>query len=728
MKLNNKFWLFAIVCTVFTTAIAVTLAVLFWRQINPAEQQLLMRLFKVQFWYFFSTAVFLFAAFGFTLDWFFRFYIIPLNQLIEETQVMNTVNPAHRLKIDGSREVKMLAELINTCGDQYETAKHIIDQTVETAKAKTEAEKNILATIMAELTQGVLICDPVGRILLYNHQAQRVLKKVQRPDAVDKAGKGDDLVPDGFVGLHRSVYSLIDKNLIQYALKEIQRKLDQKKESASSHFVVVTQNRRQLRVETLPILDEDKRFAGFVLIFSDITHQLEHAGRLDQDLKTMAKNLRSSIAAIRSTVDLMIQFPDMDADQKNNFLGIISTETQSLSRLLMTGMTETISYSKSRWPLSPILVTDFISTLKNEEMAIAGLKVEVAECDSRCMIRVDNYSMVLAIGFVLECLKKEYNTDCKGIRLTAPGNLVQMDLIWQGEPVKIETLRRWSDLPLRGDQKGSPLTLKEVLEHHHAEIWPHTHNHSESETCLRLFIPMVQSEGAPEDIRQVTVLPKGRPAFYDFDLFSQTGQTPEVENRMLGELNYTVFDTETTGLDPRGGDEIISIGAIRVVNGRLLHAETINQLVDPCRPVPAESIKYHGIDDQMLKGMPPIEKVLPYFHRFTQNTVLVAHNGAFDMRMLQMKEEKTGIRFVNPVLDTMYLSAILHPAHNDHTLDTIAQRLGVILTKRHDALGDAIATGEVFLKMIPLLNEKEIYTLKDALIASQRSYYARLKY
>jgi DNA polymerase-3 subunit epsilon len=130
----------------------------------------LIRLFKEQFWYFFSTGVFLFAAFGFTLDWFFRFYIIPLNQLIEETQVMNTVNPSHRLKIDGSREVTAIAELINACGDQYEAAKHVIDQTVESAKAKTEAEKNILATIMSELTQGVLICDPVGRILLYNRR------------------------------------------------------------------------------------------------------------------------------------------------------------------------------------------------------------------------------------------------------------------------------------------------------------------------------------------------------------------------------------------------------------------------------------------------------------------------------------------------------------------------------------------------------------------------------
>jgi DNA polymerase-3 subunit epsilon len=148
--------------------------------------------------------------------------------------------------------------------------------------------------------------------------------------------------------------------------------------------------------------------------------------------------------------------------------------------------------------------------------------------------------------------------------------------------------------------------------------------HNRNRNLSSVVHPDGSSEGASKDIRKVTLLPKGRPEFYDFDLFHQAGQTPEMENRLLGELVYTVFDTETTGLDPRGGDEIISIGAIRVVNGRLLHTETINQLVDPRRPVPAESMKYHGIDDNgMLQGKPSIEKALSFFHRFAQNTVLV---------------------------------------------------------------------------------------------------------
>ena len=728
MRLNNKFWLFAVVCAAFTSAIAITLAITFWHQIESDGQQLLLRLFKEQFWYFFSTGVFLFAAFGFTLDWFFRFYILPLNVLIEETRMMNTVNPAHRLSIDGAGEIRQLAELINAFGDESQAARHAIDQTVASAKAKTEAEKNILATVMSELTQGVLVCDAVGRILLYNRQAQRMFSKTGTIMTENPADPQNHSVPDGFVGLNRSVFSLIDQNLLKYTLKNVQAQLDQGKENVSAKFVLVTGNRRQLQVETLPILGEEKRFVGFVLIMTDITHQLEQTGRMNHKLLAMAKSLRSSIAAIHSTVDLMIQFPEMEGTQKKTFLDIIASETQSLSRLLRTHLTETSDYTRSRWPLTPILLTDFIALIQKEADANAPLTVEVAACDARCMIRVDNYSAMLAIGFVRHRLRDECRVECHQIRVTAPGNLVQLDLVWRGPPVTIETLRRWQEMPLSDEHKGYALTLKEVLEHHHAEIWPHVPDPNANEACLRFFIPMVHSEMTTEDLRKVPQLPKGRPEFYDFDLFDRTGQAPELEKRLLGELVYTVFDTETTGLDPRGGDEIISIGAIRVVNGRLLHEETINQLIDPRRPVPAESIKYHGIDDPMLQGKPTIEKVLPYFYRFAQNTVLVGHNAAFDMRMLQMKEKITGVQFLNPVLDTMHLAAIIHPSHREHTLDAVSRRLGVVVSRRHDAFGDAVATGEVFLKMIPLLNDKGIFTLKDALLASQRTYYARLKY
>jgi DNA polymerase III subunit epsilon len=226
----------------------------------------------------------------------------------------------------------------------------------------------------------------------------------------------------------------------------------------------------------------------------------------------------------------------------------------------------------------------------------------------------------------------------------------------------------------------------------------------------------------------ITILPDSRPEFYDFDLFQHAGQNPEWGNRALTELTYTVFDTETTGLDPQGGDEIISIGAVRIVNGRILQEERFDQLINPMRHLPWASVKYHGIRPEMLDGQPTIEQVLPRFHQYADTTVMVGHNVAFDMRMLQLKEASTGINFINPVLDTMLLSAVVHPAHNDHNLAAIAERLGVRILGRHTALGDAIATGQIFLKLIPLLKESGVVTLMQARQASEKTLYARLKY
>lgn len=218
-----------------------------------------------------------------------------------------------------------------------------------------------------------------------------------------------------------------------------------------------------------------------------------------------------------------------------------------------------------------------------------------------------------------------------------------------------------------------------------------------------------------------------RPLYYAFDLFHQPGQQA-LGHIPLRQLTYVVFDTETTGLDPAGGDEIIQIGGVRIVGGRLRSEEVFDQLVNPRRPVPECSVRIHGIAPALLAAQPPIGEVLPRFHSFAREAVLVAHNAAFDMKMLQMKEGLIGLRFDQPVLDTLLLSTVVHPHQEGHSLEAIAARLNVTIVGRHTALGDALATAEVFLKLIPLLEAQGIVTLNDALAASAKSPYAKLKF
>jgi len=86
------------------------------------------------------------------------------------------------------------------------------------------------------------------------------------------------------------------------------------------------------------------------------------------------------------------------------------------------------------------------------------------------------------------------------------------------------------------------------------------------------------------------------------------------------------------------------------------------------------------------------------------------------------------VRFDHPVLDTLLLSAAVHPNLEDHRLESIAARLGLPVVGRHTAFGDALLTGDVFLRLLALLGNQGIVTLGEALDASRETYYARLRY
>ena len=130
----------------------------------------------------------------------------------------------------------------------------------------------------------------------------------------------------------------------------------------------------------------------------------------------------------------------------------------------------------------------------------------------------------------------------------------------------------------------------------------------------------------------------------------------------------------------------------------------------------------------MVRGQPRIAEVLPAFRAFAADTVLVGHNVAFDMRFLQLKEAATGVRFDQPVLDTLLLASVAQPNETSHALEAIAARLGVTVAARHSAAGDALTTAQVFLKLLPLLRERQVVTLGQAREAAKDSFYARIRY
>jgi DNA polymerase III subunit epsilon len=163
---------------------------------------------------------------------------------------------------------------------------------------------------------------------------------------------------------------------------------------------------------------------------------------------------------------------------------------------------------------------------------------------------------------------------------------------------------------------------------------------------------------------------------------------------------HVVVDLETTGLSPRQGHRVIEIGAVSVENGALVGEFTT--LINPGVTVPTVVQAIHGITDEMLEGQPPPEEVFPLFSAFIADSILVAHNAAFDIGFLRHEFARLKMGLPNRHVCTLEMSRLRLPRLIDRTLETVYLHLfpeAGLHRQNHRALDDARMTAKIWLKM-----------------------------
>jgi DNA polymerase-3 subunit epsilon/CBS domain-containing protein len=184
-------------------------------------------------------------------------------------------------------------------------------------------------------------------------------------------------------------------------------------------------------------------------------------------------------------------------------------------------------------------------------------------------------------------------------------------------------------------------------------------------------------------------------------------------------LDAVAIDTETTGLDPRKA-RVVEFGAVRIAGGRVDPSAALRVLVNPGEPIPDTASRVHGIRDGDVAGAPAFAAAWPQISAAIGDTVLIAHTIGFDLAVFARECGRAGVTWEPPpVLDTRLLAEIAEPALADYSPDSLAAWLGVTITGRHSALGDARAAAEIFRALVPKLRQKGVRTLAEALRASR---------
>ncbi len=708
---TNRFWKFVFFTLIAALIVSCGVLFFFWQTLSEQEKVTVIMIAKDHSLILISF-VFICIAVAFTgLEIIFLTYIKPLKKISAEAAMIYSSNPSHRLAITGNKDIKNLSSVINDFAEMFENLNKNITEQILIARKETEKERNLLASIMTELPQGVIICNRSGRILLFNSLAKELFTQ-----------KAHSKRAEYFIGLGRSIFHIIDKDLIVHAVKEIEERLSHDKQTMASYFITPIYTGRLISIETIPVLDHHHLMTGFILTFQDVSDDIDRYENIDQTLLSYKKSLDTLLLQKETVIhDLINHTNNNDSCTHQLCTEILSEESKRINEKYLQMSRFILDSTLNKLPLTTLTLDHFLTTIQNRVKVENGLDIKVLNDDTDIQILADTYSFTIAFVFLIVNLSELTAQKKFDLEISQSNGEILFDIKWDNISISKHQIENMITKKIR----ALP-SFGYVLKQNRSEFEIISDNH---QTCSQVRIKAkAQLKSAFIKKKRPAVITASRPEFYDFNLFDIKDENLDLLEVNLKDLIYTAFDTETTGLNPEGGDEIISIGAVRIVHNRIVYQDIFEELIDPKRDIPIESYRIHGINYEMLRGKPDINNMLPIFKNYTYDTVLLGHNIAFDMKMLKVKERTTHIKFSNPVLDTLLLSAILHPIHEQHDMENIAKRLGVNIIGRHTALGDAIATAEIFMKLLPILNSNGILTLNDAIKASKKTYYARLKY
>lgn len=183
--------------------------------------------------------------------------------------------------------------------------------------------------------------------------------------------------------------------------------------------------------------------------------------------------------------------------------------------------------------------------------------------------------------------------------------------------------------------------------------------------------------------------------------------------RPVNEQRCVVVDVETTGLNTKQ-DCLVAIGAVAVSGGAIHIDDSFECILRQETPSDTENILIHGIaTTEQRGGADPAEALIRFLH-YAGKDPLLAFHAVFDMAFIERAvHAQLGIEMRGCWLDLAELAPVVAPASRAHSLDGWLEYYGIVMTERHRAMADAVATAQLFLMLIPNANRHGGRSVRD---------------
>ena len=364
-----------------------------------------------------------------------RRYVGDPHRLLEKIRVVVTATTPQQLTPRGTAEMQAMARAVNELAAQRDQLRGDVAEQVAQASHSVQQEKNRLAALMAELNQSVVVCNREGRILLYNQRARQQFRQLSQGAG---AAAGAELI-----GIGRSIYAVLDQQLVAHALERIHQALGRGVATPSAQFVTTTQGGHLLRVQVAPVRESVppgegetqeglQTVSGLVLMLDDVTASVQEEAERDQLMHGLTEGSRASLANIQAAVD-MLGYADLEPAMRERFLGVVRDEVGAMGRRVNDLAHRATQRLKTRWPMEDMLGADLVTAAQRRVAQHCDRPVTLDTIDTSLWLKVDSYTLLLALTYLAHRLVDEFEVRFLQLRLQGTATHAQLDLVWRGQ-------------------------------------------------------------------------------------------------------------------------------------------------------------------------------------------------------------------------------------------------------------------------------------------------------